>query len=122
MTTIRVSKDESQPEKKMPRRWRKVAGFIFGMAGILLLGGCATALGLYLAGHETALTVWLQQARVPLFIWRLTLYGIVAAMWIHRVRATLLRQAPSPGAVYRLEVMIVCLALLIEFTSYRWGM
>lgn len=39
MTTIRVSKDESQPEKKMPRRWRKVAGFIFGMVGILLLGG-----------------------------------------------------------------------------------
>ncbi|EKN3347096.1 hypothetical protein O8E94_002390 [Yersinia ruckeri] len=122
MTTIRVSKDESQPEKKMPSRWRKVAGFIFGMAGILLLGGCATALGLYLAGHETALTDWLQQARVPLFIWRLTLYGIVAAMWFHRVRATLLRQAPSPGAVYRLEVMMVCLALLIEFTSYRWGM
>ncbi|EPX9374729.1 hypothetical protein ACW6B4_003279 [Yersinia ruckeri] len=122
MTTIRVSKDESQPEKKMPGRWRKVAGFIFGMAGILLLGGCATALGLYLAGHETALTDWLQQARVPLFIWRLTLYGIVAAMWFHRVRATLLCQAPSPGAVYRLEVMMVCLALLIEFTSYRWGM
>ncbi|HFQ7232579.1 MULTISPECIES: hypothetical protein [Serratia] len=122
MVTVRVSKDESQPEKKMPRRWRKAAGFIFGMVGILLLGGCATALGLYLAGHETALTDWLQLARVPLFIWRLTLYGIVAAMWIHRVRATLLRQAPSPGAVYRIEVMMVCLALLIEFTSYRWGM
>jgi hypothetical protein len=42
MVTVRVSKDENQPEKKMPRRWRKVAGFIFGMAGILLLGGCAT--------------------------------------------------------------------------------
>ena len=124
MTTTRVSKDETQnrPKTMAQRRWRKATGFIFGMAGILLLGGCATALGLYLAGHETALTVWLQQARVPLFIWRLTLYGIVAAMWFHRVRATLLRQAPSPGAVYRLEVMIVCLALLIEFTSYRWGM
>ncbi|WP_411755118.1 hypothetical protein [Serratia sp. (in: enterobacteria)] len=122
MMTIKVSKDKSQSGEKVPRRWRKAAGFIFGMAGILLLGGCATAVGLYLAGHETALTDWLQQARVPLFIWRLTLYGIVAAMWFHRVRATLLRQAPSPGAVYRLEVMMVCLALLIEFTSYRWGM
>ncbi|CAI1909392.1 Uncharacterised protein [Serratia entomophila] len=122
MTTVRVSKDENQPGKMTQRRWRKVAGFIFGTVGVLLLGGCATALGLYLAGNETALTDWLQQARVPLLIWRLTLYGIVAAMWFHRVRAALLRQAPSPGAVYRLEVMMVCLALLIEFTSYRWGM
>ncbi|HFV9293978.1 TPA: hypothetical protein ACIAIE_003836 [Serratia fonticola] len=122
MTTVRISKDESQPGKMAQRRWRKVAGFLFGMVGILLLGGCATALGLYLAGNETALTDWLQQARVPLLIWRLTLYGIVAAMWFHRVRATLLRQAPSPRVVYRLEVMMVCLALLIEFTSYRWGM
>ncbi|ERK11953.1 hypothetical protein L580_4224 [Serratia fonticola AU-P3(3)] len=92
------------------------------MVGVLLLGGCATALGLYLAGNETALTDRLQQARVPLFIWRVTLYGTVAAMWLHRVRATLLRQAPSRGVVYRIEVMMVCLALLIEFTSYRWGM
>ncbi|MFQ6289564.1 hypothetical protein ACLMO3_04190 [Yersinia enterocolitica] len=122
MTTARVPKAEGQPEKKTLRRWRKVAGFMFGMVGILLLGGCATALGLYLAGNETALTDWLQQARVPLLIWRLTLYSIVAAMWFHRVRATLLRQAPSPWVVYRLEVMMVCLALLIEFTSYRWGM
>ena len=122
MTTARVPKAEGQPVKKTLRRWRKVAGFMFGMVGILLLGGCATALGLYLAGNETALTDWLQQARVPLLIWRLTLYSIVAAMWFHRVRATLLRQASSPWAVYRLEVMMVCLALLIEFTSYRWGM
>ncbi|WP_447870415.1 hypothetical protein [Serratia fonticola] len=124
MTTARASKDETQnrPKTVAQRRWRKVVGFIFGMVGILLLGGCATALGLYLAGHETALTDWLQQARVPLLFWRLTLYGIVAVMWFHRVRRTLLRQAASPGAVYRLEVMMVCLALLIEFTSYRWGM
>ncbi|MBC3216998.1 hypothetical protein H8I92_04980 [Serratia fonticola] len=106
----------------MPRRWRNVAGFIFGTVGILLLGGCATALGVYLAGNETALTDWLQRARVPLLFWRLALYGIVAAMWFHRVRATLLRQAPSRGVVYRIEAMMVCLALLIEFTSYRWGM
>lgn len=112
----------NQPGELTQRRWRKVTGFIFGMVGVLLLGGCATALGLYLAGNEIALTDWLQQARAPLFIWRLTLYGIVAAMWFLRVRATLLRQAPSPGAVYRLEVLMVCLALLIEFTSYRWGM
>lgn len=122
MVTARVSKGVSQPEKRGPRRWRKAAGFIAGMVGVLLLGGCATALGIYLAGNETALTDWLQQARVPLFIWRVTLYGTVAAMWFHRVRATLLRQAPSRGVVYRIEVMMVCLALLIEFTSYRWGM
>ncbi|WP_051588677.1 MULTISPECIES: hypothetical protein [unclassified Serratia (in: enterobacteria)] len=122
MATARVSMGESQPEKRVPRRWRKTSGFIAGMVGVLLLGGCATALGLYLAGNETALTDWLKQARVPLFIWRVTLYGTVAAMWFHRVRATLLRQAPSRGVVYRIEVMMVCLALLIEFTSYRWGM
>ncbi|CAI2039469.1 Uncharacterised protein [Serratia fonticola] len=122
MTIVRVAKDENPPEKKVPRRWRKVAGFIIGTVGILLLGGCATALGVYLAGNETALTDWLQRARIPLLFWRLTLYCIVAAMWFHRVRATLLRQVPSPWAVYRLEVMMLCLALLIEFTSYRWGM
>jgi membrane-bound acyltransferase YfiQ involved in biofilm formation len=92
------------------------------MVGVLLLAGCATALGVYLAGNETALTDWLQQARVPLLFWRLTLYVTVVTMWFHRVRATLLRQAPSRGVVYRIEVMMVCLALLIEFTSYRWGM
>ena len=122
MAIVKVSRGESQPEKRGLHRWRKAAGFIFGMAVVLLLGGCATALGLYLAGNEIVLADWLQQARVPLFIWRLTLYGIVVAMWLHRVRATLLRQATSPGAVYRLEVLMVCLALLIEFTSYRWGM
>ncbi|AHG20652.2 hypothetical protein Z042_14250 [Chania multitudinisentens RB-25] len=104
------------------RRWRKVATMMFWMVGILLLGGVATALGVYLAGNERVLMDWLQRARVPLLMWRLTLYGIVAAMWLHRVRAVFLRQAPSRGVVYRIEVMMVCLALLIEFTSYRWGM
>ncbi|MFS6933746.1 hypothetical protein [Klebsiella oxytoca] len=122
MVSIRVQKSGSLSGKREPRRWRKVASLILGMAGILLLGGCTTALGLYLVGHEGALTDWLQQARGALFFWRLTLYGIVAAMWFHRVRAALLRQAPTPGVVYRLEVLMVCLALLIEFTSYRWGM
>ncbi|VXD06787.1 conserved membrane hypothetical protein [Enterobacterales bacterium 8AC] len=122
MTIERVSKDEHRSNRITVRRWRRAATIMFGMVGMLLLAGCATALGLYLAGNETALTDWLQQARVPLLFWRLTLYGVVAAMWFHRVRAVLLRQAPSPGAVYRLEVMMVCLALLIEYTSYRWGM
>lgn len=122
MVIARVSKAEGPSKERGPRRWRKTVGFIAGMVVILVLGGGATALGLYLAGNETALTDWLQQARVPLFIWRVTLYGTVAAMWFHRVRATLLRQAPSRGVVYRIEVMMVCLALLIEFTSYRWGM
>ncbi|MBC3211042.1 hypothetical protein [Serratia fonticola] len=115
-------KSEQHSEKIAVRRWRKAVVIMFGMVGMLLLAGCATALGLYLAGNETALTNWLQQARVPLLFWRLMLYGIVAGMWFHRVRAALLRQSPSPGAVYRLEVLMVCLALLIEFTSYRWGM
>ncbi|WP_083704480.1 hypothetical protein [Serratia oryzae] len=122
MATARVLKDQGQPEKRGARRWRRAAGFIAGMVGVLLLAGCATALGVYLAGNETALTDWLEQARVPLLFWRLTLYVTVVAMWFHRVRATLLRQAPSRGVVYRIEVMMVCLALLIEFTSYRWGM
>lgn len=112
----------NQPGKRVLRRWRKAAGFIFGFVGFLLLGGCATVFGLYLAGNEAALTNWLQQARSSLFIWRLTLYGIVTAMWFHRVRAMLLRQAPSRSVIYRLEVMMLCLALLIEFASYRWGM
>ncbi|PVZ78217.1 hypothetical protein C9426_34965 [Serratia sp. S1B] len=91
------------------------------MVGLLLLAGCVTALGLYFVGDEVALMAWLQQISLPLLFWRLTLYALVAAMWFHRVRAALLRQAPSPSAVYRLEVMMICLALLIEFTSYRWG-
>lgn len=122
MKIERVSKDEHHPERITVRRWRKTAFIIFGMVGMLLLAGCATALGLYLAGNEAVLTDWLQQARVPLLFWRFTLYALVATMWFHRVRAALLRQAPSPGVVYRLEVMMVCLGLLIEFTSYRWGM
>lgn len=90
--------------------------------GIFLLGGGITALGISLAGDPVVLSSWLQQAKLPLFIWRLALYAIVAGLWFHRVRAALLRQASSSGAVYRLEAMIVSLMLLIEFTCYRWGM
>ncbi len=110
---------ENQPEKIVVRRWRKVST---SLVWILLLGGCLAALGLYLVGNDIVLTNWLQQAKMPLFFWRLTLYSIVSLMWFHRVRGTLLHQAPSPVLVYRLELMMVCLALLIEFTSYRWGM
>ena len=117
-----ISEDKSRSEKRVVSRWRKAASIFFGIAGVLLLGGCATLLGLYLAENERGLTDWLQQARRPLLFWRLTLYAVVAAMWFHRVRATLLRQALSSWVVYRLEVMMVCLALLIELTSYRWGM
>ncbi len=117
-----ISEDKSRTEKRVVNRWRKAASIFFVSAGILLLGGCATLLGLYLAENERGLTDWLQQARCPLMLWRLTLYAVVAAMWFHRVRATLLLQASSRWVIYRLEIMMVCLALLIEFTSYRWGM
>ncbi|MGL4858496.1 MAG: hypothetical protein ACRC5A_01920 [Enterobacteriaceae bacterium] len=118
----KISKTEIPANKVVMRGWRKTMAVIFSIAGILLLCGSLTALGLYLVKDESVLMAWLQRARVPLFIWRLSLYSIVAAMWLHRVRSALLRQVPSPGSVYRLEVMMVCLALLIELTSYRWGM
>ncbi|EOZ3193159.1 TPA: hypothetical protein PXJ35_002435 [Yersinia enterocolitica] len=111
---------ENQPKKVVVRRWRKVA---IALVWILLLGGCLAALDLYLdGGNDIVLSNELQQIKVPLFFWRLTLYYVVILMWFHRVRGTLLHQAPSPAVIYRLELMMVCLALLIEFTSYRWGM
>jgi hypothetical protein len=122
MSEIKISGTGHHFEKRATGRWRRPLTALAWMAGILLLGGCATAVGLFLAEHETDLTAWLHQIRGPLFLWRLALYAVVAAMWLHRVRAALLRQASSPWTVYRLEVMMVCLALLIEFTSYRWGM
>ncbi|MGS3238013.1 hypothetical protein ACB377_07765 [Klebsiella michiganensis] len=111
-----------ESEGNTPSRWRRAASALGWIAGILLLGGCATGLGIFLAENEVDMASWMQQFRGPLFLWRLALYGVVAAMWLHRVRAALLRQVSSPWMIYRLEVMMVCLALLIEFTSYRWGM
>lgn len=122
MVMIKITENGSHPEKRGRSRWYRTISAFAWMAGVLLLGGCATAVGLYLAENEVDLTTWLQQVRGPLFLWRLALYAVVVAMWLHRVRAVLLRQASSPWAIYRLEVMMVCLALLIEFTSYRWGM
>lgn len=110
---------ESQPEEVVEHRWRKVAALFVWM---LLLGGCLTAFGLYLVGNNILLMNGLQHVKMPLFFWRLTLYCVVSLMWFHRVRRTLLHQTHSPAVVYRLELMMVCLALLIEFTSYRWGM
>ncbi|HDL8466900.1 TPA: hypothetical protein P4O12_002828 [Yersinia enterocolitica] len=90
--------------------------------GILFLVGVITGLSIYFWGNTVVLFSWLQQAKLPLFLWRLGIYGIVAGMWLHRVRKTLLQQVTAPLAIYRLEVQMVSLLLLIEFTSYRWGM
>lgn len=118
----KVSKDAGGSAITVGARWRRVAVMVFRVVVILLLGGSASSLALYLAGNELALSQWLYQARLPLLLWRLTLYALVAGLWFHRVRAVLLRQAPSRSAISRLEVMMVCLALLIELTSYRWGL
>lgn len=122
MVTEKIMESEGRTVRGAPSRWRRAASALGWIAGILLLGGCAAGLGFFLAENEVNVVSWLQQSRGPLFLWRLVLYGVVAAMWLHRVRAALLRQVSSPWMIYRLEVMMVCLALLIEFTSYRWGM
>ncbi|AJI86192.1 putative membrane protein [Yersinia rochesterensis] len=90
--------------------------------GILFLVGVITGLSIYFWGNTVVLFSWLQQAKLPLFLWRLGIYGIVAGMWLHRVRKTLLQQVTAPMAIYRLEVQMISLLLLIEFTCYRWGM
>lgn len=119
---------QEKSDKPTPRRWVtaranvSIVRPIFWWIGILLLGGGITALGIYLAGSTVVLSSWLQQVKFPLFLWRLTLYAIVAGLWFHRVRAALLWQASLPSIVYRLEIMMVSLMLLIEFTNYRWGM
>lgn len=115
---------QKRSDKPAVRPWLTVSRGvkIAWWTGILLLGGGITALSISLAGDPAALSSWLQQAKLPLFFWRLALYSIVTGPWFHRVRAALLRQASSSGAVYRLEAMIISLMLLIEFTCYRWGM
>ncbi|HGL4481291.1 TPA: hypothetical protein ACKE6T_002443 [Klebsiella oxytoca] len=102
--------------------WQRVlrALLIFG-AAILAIGGFSFTL-LHFAGSETELRTWLLQIKTPLLFWRLALYTAIIFFWLHRVRGYFLRHCTRRFQVYRLEMMMVCLFVIIEITSSRWGM
>lgn len=102
--------------------WQRAlqALLIFG-AAILTIGFFSFTL-LHFAGSETELRTWLLQLKTPLLLWRFVLYAVITFFWLHRVRGYFLCHCTRRFQVYRLEIMTVCLFVMIEIISSRWGM
>lgn len=105
--------------KPLWRRALRVALQI--VAGVIVIG-CFSVISLHFAGSEAELRAELHQAKMPLLFWRLALYGVIVFLWLHRVRGYFLRHCTRRFQVYRLEAMMVCLAVMTETTCSRWGM
>ncbi|EJK0526212.1 hypothetical protein NKL93_004311 [Salmonella enterica] len=102
--------------------WQRILRVLLsGVAAILALGGFSFIL-LHFAGSEAGLRTWLLQIKTPLLFWRLALYTVITFFWLHRVRGYFLRHCSRRFQVWRLEIMTVCLFVMIEITSLRWGM
>jgi len=102
--------------------WRRLSRvLLFCIAAILVIGGFSFTL-LHFAGSETGLRTWLLQIKTPLLFWRLALYTVITFFWLHRVRGYFLSHCTRRFQVYRLEIMTVCLFVMNEITSSRWGM
>ncbi len=91
------------------------------VVAILALGGFSFTL-LHFVGSEAELRTWLLQIKTPLLFCRLALYTVITFFWLHRVRGYFLRHCTRRFQVWRLEIMTVCLFVMIEITSSRWGM
>ncbi|HCM1954843.1 TPA: hypothetical protein N3A08_003949 [Salmonella enterica subsp. salamae serovar 9,46:z4,z24:z39:z42] len=102
--------------------WRRILrASLICVVAILALGGFSFML-LYFVGSEAELKAWLLQLKTPLLFWRLALYTAITFFWLHRVRGYFLRHCTRRFQVWRLEIMTVCLFVMIEITSSRWGM
>lgn len=102
--------------------WQRVVRILLSyVVAILVLGAFSFTL-LHFVGSETELRMWLLQIKTPLLFWRLVLYTVITFLWLHRVRDYFLRHCTRRLQVYRLEIMMVCLFVMIEITSSRWGM
>lgn len=91
------------------------------IVAILVFGGFSFSL-LHFVGSESELKAWLLRIKTPLLFWRLALYTAITFFWLHRVRGYFLRHCTRRFQVWRLEIMTVCLFVMIEITSSRWGM
>lgn len=102
--------------------WRRVLrASLICIVAILVFGGFSFAL-LHSVGSEAELKAWLLRIKTPLLFWRLALYTAITFFWLHRVRGYFLRHCTRRFQVYRLEMMMVCLLVMIEITSSRWRM
>lgn len=102
--------------------WQRILrASLICVAAILALGGFSFIL-LHFVGSEAELKAWLLRIKTPLLFWRLALYTVITFFWLHRVRSYFLRHCTRRFQVYRLEMMTVCLFVMIEITSSRWGM
>ena len=99
--------------------WQRV--LLFCIVAMLAIGGFSFTL-LHFVGTETELMACLLQIKTPLLFWRLALYAVITFFWLHCVRVYFLRHCSRRFQVYRLEIMTVCLFVMIEITSSRWGM
>ncbi|ECC3298002.1 hypothetical protein YN18_003872 [Salmonella enterica subsp. enterica] len=102
--------------------WQRILrASLICIVAILAFGGFSFAL-LHLVGSESELKAWLLRIKTPLLFWRLALYTVITFFWLHRVRSHFLRHCTRRFQVWRLEIMTVCLFVMIEITSSRWGM
>ncbi|EIY6648655.1 hypothetical protein MNG63_002562 [Salmonella enterica] len=102
--------------------WQRVLRVLLCcIVAMLVIGGFSFTL-LHFVGSEMELRTWLLQIKTSLLFWRLALYTAITFFWLHRVRGSFLRHCTRRFQVYRLEVMTVCLFVMIEITSSRWGM
>ena len=67
---------------------------------------------------------WLENARFPLLVWRLALYGALAGVWFGGIRSTLTAQIRERedrralSSLRRLEVMTLTLMALAEYNVW----
>lgn len=106
---------------RKPLWQRLLRASLICIVAILALGGFSFAL-LHFVGSEAELKAWSLRIKTPLLFWRLALYTVITFFWLHRVRGYFLRYCSRRFQVYRLEIMTVCLFVMIEITSSRWGM
>ncbi|HGP2366870.1 TPA: hypothetical protein ACLGWU_000941 [Salmonella enterica] len=69
-------------------------------------------------------TLWLDNARFPLLVWRLMLYAILAGTWFGGIRKSLMAQihrrgdSSSLSSLRRLEIMAIALIALSEYNVW----
>jgi len=68
--------------------------------------------------------LWLENARFPLLVWRLTLYAVLAGLWFGGVRAYFMARIRARedwralSSLRRLEVMAIALMALSEYNVW----
>lgn len=102
--------------------WQRVLMVLLSYVAVILVVGCFSFMLLHFVGSEDELKDMLFRVKTPLLLWRITLYAVIAFLWLHRVRNYFLRHCTRRFQVYRLEIMIICLVVMIEITCSRWGM